>query len=215
MYEKIDFSKELKQLPQKEVIRFLASQLKKNESLQKEFIKRFNLSIQKKFIQDYEKEFETALKKCTKSLGNKKFKYDYLKFNSSFLNEKISYTKILEKQKEYLEALKIYGVIYCYLCKIISNNGHHEIGKPTTAEKYETRWKNVQEKICELYLKINEEDRLMFDKKRFFNLLKDEYEPMLHSYVFNFIFVRKHMKLEWLKEILKDEDKKFLEDFNK
>ena len=212
MYEKINFSSELKKLSQAELIRFLGAQLKKDEKLQKEFIKRFNLSVQKKFIQDYIKEFDIALKKSKKSIGNKQFIYDSTKFNTNFLGAKISYLKVLQKQGEYLEALKLCVVVYSYISKIIAHNGIHEAGQSkTTAEKYEKKWMSIQTLLVELYLKIDEDEYHLFDRKTFFNVLKELYDEMLPSYVFNFIFVREHVKLEWFKKVLREEDQSYLE----
>lgn len=211
MYEKINFTKELKQIPQNELLRFLSSQLKKNELLQKEFIKRFNLSIQQKFIQDYVEEFEIALKKCKKSIGRGEYFYDHVKFNKDFLNQKISYLKVLEKQKETLEALKLCLIIYYIISKVSLHNSNYEYwGSNTTAEKYENRWEKMKDKLCELYLQLDHSQYYLFDRKTFFNILLNLNISGKTSYAMNFIFVREHIKLEWFRKILRDEDKDFL-----
>lgn len=215
MYEKINFTQELKKIPQKNLMRFLSTQLKSNELLQKEFIKKFNLGVQKKFIQDYKKEFEIQLKKCRKSQGKGNYLYDVTKFNSQFLSKKISYLTVLEKQEEYLEALKLCLIIYVTISYIVAINGKIEdLSKKTTAERYENKWKKMQIKLIELYQKIDEEEYFLFDRKTFFQELTSLYDISLHSQVFNFIFVREHAKLHWIKQVLKDQDKSYLENFN-
>ena len=214
MYEKVNILKELKTIPQKELLRFLSTQLNSNESLQKEFIKRFNLSIQKKFIQDYYDEFKKALKKYKKSIQKGVYYYNSSMFNSQFLSQKISYLTVLEKQGEYLEALKLCLVIYTTLSTIIAVNGKVEdLSIQTTADKLEKKWMKFRLKLVELYSKIDEEEYYLFDRKTFFTILIAQYSLLLHSNVFNFIFVREHAKLQWMIRELRDEDKKFFDTF--
>ena len=156
------------------------------------------------------------MKKHRKSQGNGKYLYNITTFNSQFLSKKISYLTVLEKQEEYLEALNLYLVIYTSITEIIAKNGEvEELSKKTTAERYENKWKKIQLKLIELYKKIPEEEQYLFDKKTFFNDLKNQYDILLYSNVFNFIFVRNHAKLNWLKENLTDDDISYLENFNK
>ena len=215
MYEKINFTQELKKIPQSKLVYFLGAQLKKNENLQKEFIKRFDLKIQKKFIQDYIKECDDALLKSKKAIKPGIFVYEYTKLNKDFVSEKMSYLNVLEKKDDILEALKLCVSLYCMLSKVIAHNGSNEdISKKTTAEKYENKWMKLRMTLIRLYSNLPEDEMYLFDRKTFFNMFKSLYDPMLKSYVFNYIFVRDHVKLHWLKEILRDEDRQFLEDFN-
>lgn len=102
------------------------------------------------------------------------------------------------------------------MTKIIAKNGEvEELSSKTTAERYENKWKKIQLKLIELYQNIPDEEQYLFDKKIFFQELKNQYELLLHSRIFNFIFVRNHAKLHWLKENLNQCDIHFLQDFNK
>ena len=217
MYESVNFSKELKQLPTAKLISFLASELKKNPKLQKEFIKKFksdfNVSIQKNSILTYKDEFEKALKKHKKSIKPKEFKYNYVTFNTTFLNEKISYTNTLIKQKEYLEALKILIIILITICKIIAQNSYYETLNSTTAHTYEKKLKTICELICNCYTQLLEDEQHLFDRRTAFKLLIEQYELLLHSPIFNFIFIRNIAKLEWFTHILSQKDLELLNFF--
>lgn len=207
MYEKINFAKELKKIPQDQLIRFLGSELKKNETLQKEFIKKFDISIQQKFIQDYVKEAFKEMRKTRKSIGNKEYIYQITIFNKNYLHPKISFVKTLIKKQEYLESIKIITALIHSMNTIIAQNGRNEeLGGNTTADKYLNKLQELETLIIECYLKLPEEELHFFDRKTFFTLFQENYNILLKSPIFNFIFIRKHAKLEWLYSNLKEED---------
>lgn len=208
MYEKVNIAKELKQIPQDKLIKFLSSQLKKNEPLLKEFIKKFEIQVQQKFIQDYIEETQREAKKTRKSIGNKQFIYNITIFNKQYLHPKISFLKTLIKQEEYLESAKIISALLHIMSHIIAQNGKfEELGGKTTADKYENKLGELQTLLQECYLNIKEEEQYLFDRKTFFTLFDENYKELLSSPIFNFISIRTFAKLKWLEEILKEEDK--------
>ena len=214
MYEKVNITKELKQIPQDKLVRFLSSQLKKNEPLLKEFIKKFEIQVQQKFIQDYIEETQREAKKTRKSVGNKQFIYNITIFNKQYLRPKISFVKTLIKQEENLESAKIISALLHIMSHIIAQNGKfEELGGKTTADKYEKKLEELQILLLECYLNIKEEEQYLFDRKTFFTLFNENYKELLSSPIFNFIFIRTFAKLKWLEEILKEEDKMYFEKY--
>ncbi|MFP4402178.1 MAG: hypothetical protein ACLFPL_03005 [Candidatus Nanoarchaeia archaeon] len=207
MYERINFKDELKSIPHKDLIQFLSLHLKKNEQLQKEFIKKFNISVQQKFIQEYVDEALAQAQKNRRSIGRGEFIYYVTQFNKLYLHPKISYLKTLIKQKQYLESLKIAIALHHCISHIVAQNGFFEdLGSLTTAEKYENKWNNLEDIIIECYLNLREEEYFLFDKRYVFELFKNSYDLLLKSPIFNFIEVRDHAKLNWLKKKLREED---------
>ncbi|MFT4244043.1 MAG: hypothetical protein ACMXYB_01150, partial [Candidatus Woesearchaeota archaeon] len=138
MYKKVNITKELKQIPQDKLVRFLSSQLKKNEPLLKEFIKKFEIRVQQKFIQDYVHEAKREAKRTKRSIGKGDFIYYVTLFNKQYFHPKISFVKTLIKQEEYLESIKIITALLHIVSHIIAQNGKfEELGGKTTADKYE------------------------------------------------------------------------------
>ncbi|MCH8519466.1 MAG: hypothetical protein LAT82_01795 [Nanoarchaeota archaeon] len=214
MYEKINIAKELKQIPQDKLVRFLSSQLKKNEPLLKEFIKKFDISIQHKFIQDYIVEAQKEMKKARKSIGNKEYMYNITFFNKMYLHPKISYLKTLIKQEEYLESLKIIIALINTMCIIIGQNGRNEeLGGNTTADKYKNKLEELEKQLIFCYQNIKEEESPLLDRRTMFTLFQENYSNLLNSPIFNFIYIRKHAKLEWFYTELKEDDRVYFDKY--
>lgn len=214
MYEKVNFRKELKQIPQTKLVAFLASELKKNESLQKAFIEKFDITIQQKFIQDYIKECESEIRKYRRSIGHGEYVYLVSECNKHFIHPKISFLKTMIKKEQYLEGLKLCLALIQSICTISARNGRvEELGYKTTADRYENKLHDLEKLLITAYKNISVDEYHLFDRKTFFTILGENYSILLRSPIFNFIFIREHAKLEWLINQLQEEDVTYFEKF--
>lgn len=211
MYEQINFKSELNSIPHKELVSFLSIQLKNNEQLQKEFIKKFNISIQQKFIQDYVNEAISYTRKNRRSISKGNYVYNVVQLNKAYIHPKISYLKTLVKQEQFLESVKIAIALHYVISYVVAHNGFREdLGSQTSADKYENKWSELEQLIVYCYKRLEEEEYYLLNRRYIFKLFKESYQELLKSPIFNFIRVREHAKLGWLTLHLREEDKQIL-----
>ena len=170
IYEKEDYKKIIENLDMKKISVFLNKIVLKDDKIKNDFLSYFDIKPKEKSFLEYENEIDLILKKCFKL---KDFQWhsskiiSHVKFNKIYGNDKFKFLTILEKNKNYIELVKISSILLNTYLKISYLNYEDENTDywDLTIDKILNKLKKLKDLLESNFSKI--EDFTFFDFRSF------------------------------------------------